>query len=61
MKTIRATLQMAAVLAAKLDQSFLSKFMVGRKIAGLFKNKIHRNIFLSLWFGKTIVFYWIIL
>ena len=60
MKTINATIQMAAALSAKLDQSFLSKFMIGRKIANLFKNKTQRTIFLVLWFGKTIVFYWFV-
>lgn len=61
MKTLATTLQMANALSAKVDQSVLSKFLIGRKIAGLFKNKTHRNIFLTLWFGKTIVFYWIVL
>lgn len=61
MKTINTTVQMAKALSAKLDQSFLSKFMIGRKIAGLIKNKTHRNIFMTLWFGKSILFYWIML
>lgn len=61
MKTISNVFKTALALAVKLDQSFLSKFMIGRKIAGVFKNKIHRYIFLTLWFGKTIVFYWIVL
>ncbi|TAL59567.1 MAG: hypothetical protein EPN85_09060 [Bacteroidetes bacterium] len=60
MKTINAAIQMTGVLAAKLDQSILSKFMIGRKIAKLFKNKVQRTIFFILWFGKTILFYWLI-
>ena len=61
MKTIFKSVNALQAGLLALEQSYLSRFLIGRKIAGMFKNKVHRAIFLILWFGKTVLFYWWIL
>ena len=60
MKTINSAIQITNTLTARFDETFLSKFFIGRRISKLLKNKTQRVIFLTMWFLKTTIFYWII-
>jgi hypothetical protein len=59
-KTIQSVIQSGEQQLSKLDETVLSKFIISRRISQQFKNKSTRRIFLTLWFLKSAIFYWII-